>query len=177
MPWKWNIVTPPATQPITYQQAARHLRLPDMEDQEYVNDAIADAIDAVQNEIDGSLVTQTLAVTHFDYSAQYFYLPRGPVQSISAVTANGLTIASTLYALEAAGTYDYLYSKILLSPPIVITYVAGYTAIPNDLRRALLVQLSQFYEFRESQSPKTLTMVSNGLERIYDKRRRGPKVM
>ena len=150
--------------------------MPDDHDQPYVNDAIADTIAAVQGEIDGSLVTQTIQVTHYDIPGQKFYLPRGPVQAITSVTANGMTIASNLYQLEGAGTYDYLYCKELLAPEVVIEYTAGYTTIPADLRRALLIQLSQFYEYRNSQSENSLTMVNNGLERIYARYRRTPQV-
>jgi uncharacterized phiE125 gp8 family phage protein len=174
--WNFIVVTPPASLPVTYQQAARQLRLPDDHDQPYVNDAIAAAVDYVQSEIDGSLITQTLQVTHYECPSQRFYLPRGPIQSISSVTADGLTIASSLYSAQGAGTFDYLYCRQLLAPPVVITYVAGYASIPNDLKQALLVQLAQFYEFREGQSPRSLAMVAHGLDRIYEKYRRGPRM-
>jgi uncharacterized phiE125 gp8 family phage protein len=168
---------PPTSLPITYQQAARHLRLPDDHDQPYVNDAINDTVAHVQNEIEGSLLTQTVQATHYDIPGQKFYLPRGPVQSIVSVTANGQAIADTLYTLEGAGTYDYLYCDELLAPPVIVTYIAGYATIPLDLRRLILIQLSQFYEYRSGQSEKTLVEVANGLERIYERYRRGPKVM
>ena len=177
MSFNWRIITPPSAQPITYQQAKLHLRLPDDHDQTYVNLCIQSAAAAVANEIDGSLLSQTVQVTHYDIPGQRFYLPRGPVQSIESVTANGSLIASGLYTLEGAGTYDYLYCDELLAPPVVITFTAGYSTIPSDLLQAVLIQLSQFYEYRSDQSEKTLASVSNGLTRLYERYRRGPRVM
>ncbi len=153
MPWKWTIVTPPTALPITYQQASRHLRLNDDTDQPYILQLIQAATDFVQNEIHASLMMQTIQASHFDIPGQYFYLPRGPVQSITSVMANGLDISSSLYSAEGSGNDDSLYCKELLAPPVIVTYVAGFSSLPNDLMHAVLVQLSQSTNIDRARAP------------------------
>jgi len=178
---KLDVITPPLGTPITYDQFAAHARLPDTNDKDYCLLTIKDAVSFAESEIDGSLFPQTLQMTSY-HRPHHGVVPlwRGPVQSIVSVTLDGNLMDSSAYDLRCNGNSDYLYFyNISLSVPIVIQYVAGYPVdnnglchIPADLRRALLIQTSQFYEFREGQATRTLSQVQNGLQRIYDKYKR-----
>lgn len=182
---KWKTITAPVGLPMTYNQVYAHSRLPDTSDKDYVLMLMAGVTDFVQSEIAGSLLPQTLEATYYNLPfSRNLTLPRGPVQSIVSITANGIPQASSLYALQCSGFTDYVNFTVAAPPvPIVITYVAGYpldtngkSTMPADLRMALLIQFSQSYEFREGQNGKPLSCVDHGLARIYEKYNRTARI-
>jgi len=84
-------------------------------------------------------------------------LANGPVASITSLVVDGETIASGNYALRgnelwvASGVAD---SGAELGGGIVITYVAGAAAAPEDLKQAVLMTVAHLYAVRETTSPQ-----------------------
>ncbi len=70
------------------------------------------------------------------------FLSRMPVNSITSVVADGTTLAVSNYeVIEHGGRLIRLYSDAPISwasNKIVVTYVAGYATVPEDLKLAAL---------------------------------------
>lgn len=64
-----------------------------------------------------------------------------PVQSVTSVVEDGVTLAATAYALETATGILYRTSGAWCSDPdsVVVTYTAGASSVDPDVREAVLV--------------------------------------
>lgn len=143
-------VTPPATMPVTVDEAKLHLRV----DGTTENTLITSLIAAAAGHLDGwtgilgwCLCEQTWR-QDFDAFRREMRLPLGPVLEISGVTWRNSegqlsTVAAENYALksDARGSYirfddGYsLPSDLAQSAAVSVTYLAGYTdteAVPDD---------------------------------------------
>lgn len=86
-------------------------------------------------------------------------LPKGPVQSITSVVTYDLNNSSATYSgsnyrVDASGdrlilNYGATWpSSIRPQAGCEITYVAGYTVVPNPIKQAILILASTLYEQR-----------------------------
>lgn len=166
---KFRVVTPP-DRFIAWDSARVHLRLDLPDDRAYVLDLIDAATAYAEGAMDSSLGTQTIEATFYD--GDKLWLPRGPIQSItSVVDANNTTI--TDYTVEGYGTIDVLKVNRPYKGPLVVTYTAGFDAVPADVKQAILCHVGTLYEFRESIGTAAAHPIPHQLESFYRIRRRG----
>lgn len=162
-----RVVTPPACEPISLQEAKDHLRVDSTAD-----DALIEAlISAARQSIDGPLgtlgrclITQTLELTLPEFPTE-IVLPCPPLIAVTSVE----------YRTGGSPEYDPLTSyQVSRSEParikpasseswptavedtydaVKVTYTAGYGAhpgaIPAPIRAALLIMVGEMYEHRE----------------------------
>lgn len=153
----------PTVAAITLSEAKAHLRVTHDAEDALIGDLVLAAIDHMERDLGIGLINQTWRA-HADClpSDRILELARHPVRSITAVTAydrsgdpvpvpgavyslNMLTRPATLRFESGSQTFD-------ASNGIEIDFSVGYGAtgvdLPPVLKRALLVLIAHWYEFR-----------------------------
>jgi len=166
---KWT-QSQPAQLPVSYQDAATHLRLVDDDDRQYVLDLIAAAVEYAETAMGCSLITRT--ITAIFNANEPLYLVRGPVQAVSSVqqTVNNTPITGT--TPEGHGTADLLViPSNAWQAPLTVAYTAGYgnnpTDVPADIRLAIRQHVATLYENRETVADKQWIPVPHTLADFY----------
>lgn len=162
------VVTPPAHEPITLDEAKRQLRieLDNTDEDDWLWEAIRSAREEAEDFTGRKLVTQTLDYTLADFPAcDYINLPGGVLQSITSATytdsENTATVwaASNYFALTTSEpgklvrAYGVSWPSFTPKPyaGLVIRYVAGYGTgydVPARMRHALLLDIDSAYRNR-----------------------------
>lgn len=167
------VSTPPASEPVTTDEAMAHLRLEPATsahpDYSYVAGLVAAARRRAEKFTGRSLVTQTLTwkIDAFPCdSEECIELPRGPVASVSSITyldANGAsqTWSTSAYQTSLSG----LSARVKPVPAgywptteygrmeaVTIVYVAGVAVggVEDDIKAAIKLDVGALYENRES---------------------------
>lgn len=166
-----NLITAPASEPITLAEAKAHLRLEESGDDTYVTSLIAAARHWVEQTARRGLVTQTWELTEkaFPLDAlcppekQGFELPFGNLVSVTSLTyvdADGVSqvMSSGDYSVDTAtvpGRLRLAYGKSWPSArlqwdAVKIRYVVGWAqnAVPEPIKQAIKLLVSQMYEQR-----------------------------
>lgn len=129
------------------------------------------------------LATQTVIAKcdGFDDMAR---LPEGPVQSVTSIqyidtAGTTQTLSTNVYELRADGIeaavvlkYNQVWPAIRLGSRITLTAVVGYSAVPADVKHALLLLISHWFEHRQA-SGETMTPLPMGVEALLSNHRRG----
>lgn len=169
----FSIVSAPTTAPVSLAEAKLHLRV-DASDDDTLIAAIVDAATVYcENIARRSFVTQTIDVAYDAWpSADGFYLPRIPVQSVTSITytdedGSASTVSSNDYivdtyngriALKASATWPSVTLQKING--VVIRYVAGYGAandVPEQIKQAIKLVIGDWYEVRENMITGTIT--------------------
>ena len=143
--------TAPVTEPVTLAEAKLYCRVTNSVDDNQISLMIKQAREAVEVGTGLSLIPKTAVVwfTNFDGN---FNLPYGPVNSFtSLIDENGDTVLAANYSL-VGGKFPLLQFPIWRN--LKATYTCGYATIPNDLKIAILDQVSYDYENRGLDSDK-----------------------
>ncbi|WP_162409387.1 head-tail connector protein [Acuticoccus sediminis] len=160
------LITPPATQPVTLDEAKAHLRVAYDDDDIYITDLITTAtarLDGAYGLLGRCLITQTWRTTMPVPSTAAIVLPLGPHQSVDAITylddaRNTVTIDPESYVVDYLGsTHPAVLTRVDGAPwprTVSITFTAGYGDIPDNvpfpLRSAILLHVAHLFENRES---------------------------
>lgn len=169
-----TLVTAPTVEPVLLAEAKTHLRVDTSDDDAYITALIATARTKIERDAQLQLITATwLAVydafPRFDKHAIEIPLP--PLQSVASVQyldrAGVLqTWVSTEYVVDApaglraregrlAPAVEKSYPETAVLPGAVrVQFLAGYgaaaAAVPNELKHAIKLLLSNWYEHREA---------------------------
>lgn len=170
-----QIVTPPAAEPVSLDEAKLHLRVDGTAEDTLITSLIAAARQEIEFETGRALMTQT-----WDYwldgwpCGGVLALPLPPLQSVTSIkyfdTANAeATLASSSYYVDVGSTpgrvvlnYGQAWPATMLRPAngVCVRFVAGFgnsAAVPAKLTLALKVLLAWLYENRgdgSAQSPE-----------------------
>ena len=187
-----KLIVAPAAEPITRQQAKRHLRLivniadetPHPEDA-LVDTLIVAARQGVEHITGRALMPQTweLALDEFD---DVIELPKPPFVSITTVKyldADGVLqpLASSSYLLDDYGVPARIMPAFGASWPstrrqanaVLIRYAAGYAdanAVPHPIKSWMLLRIGTLYENRESLVKGTTSqeLANSFVDRLLD---------
>ena len=161
-----RVITPPAAEPITLQEAKDQLRIFHNEEDTLIEHYISAArIDAEASQ-HRAYITQTIRYTMDNWpSVKKIYLPRSPLQSVTSVEyldRDGAT--QTLPAANYTVDTDSEPGRIILNPgetwptglypysAIQITFIAGYgdrPAVPLNIKQAIMFLTAHYFEHRE----------------------------
>lgn len=151
----------PASQIVALQDVKDHLRVADGGiDDYYISGLISAASGAVEEMTGRAVVTQTWALSLPSVSGKV-YLPKTPVQSVSSIAYYDADNASQTLTVSDY----YLFKdqeKAWLEPKpnavwpttydradaVTITFVAGYSTVPQELKHAALLLIEHWYEHR-----------------------------
>jgi uncharacterized phiE125 gp8 family phage protein len=164
-----KLLTPPATYPVTLAEAKAQCRIDGNDDDTYLTALIAAATDYVQEYTGRSLVAQTWEL-HLDAFSCSIRLARGPVSSVSSVQYYDdddvlQTIDIANYSVDLVSEPQWIVPVSGYSWPtpatginnVLITFVAGYSTIPDAIRLAILLLIATWYDQRAGTSDKPIT--------------------
>lgn len=165
-----SLVTAPAEEPISLQDATAHLRLEDdATDVALVNSLIKAARQEAENHTHRAFITQTWDL-NFDTFPTVIKIPKSPLVSVTHVkfydTAGAQqTLAASNYIVDAPAGPQCLEGRITLSATgawpaiqvrtnaISVRFVAGYGvafAVPEPIKSAMKLIIGHLYENREN---------------------------
>lgn len=181
--WALNIVTEPATEPITTSEAKSHMRIDSTDDDTYIG-ALITAVRIVTENLTGrSLITTTWDYFMSDFPCGDEILLRRPkLQSVTSLKykdtdGTEITWAASNYIIDIASdpgkivlAYGITWPTETLYPsnPITIRYVSGYglaVSVPQPLKNAMFFLIAHLYENRE---PINIGNITNKIPMTYD---------
>lgn len=162
------LVDPPAAEPVSLAQAKAHLRVTHDSEDTLIAGLIAAARQEVERGAGLALLTQGWRLVLDGWPADgVLPLMRYPVQSVASVTVydeagEPAVLPASAYAVDALsrpGRVRMLASVPVGSPlnGIEVDYSAGFGAagsdVPEALKRAILLLVAYWFEFRGAVSP------------------------
>lgn len=159
----FSLITPPAVEPLTLAAAKAHLNGPPDEDDALVSTLIKVARQAVEQHTGRALINQTWRLTLDNFSDE-MELKAG-ASSVDQIqyqaTDNATqTLATSVYELRPGfipvigRKYGQAWPSVLSHPgSVTVEFVAGYGAaaddVPEPIKHAMKMIISQLYEHRE----------------------------
>lgn len=158
----------PAAEPVTLAQVKAHLRISDSGEDELLAELVRGAREEVERSTGLALIDQSwrLVLDRLPRHATVT-LPRHPVRAVTSVTVYGTDGEATLvpgsdYQLDPLSRPARLHFE---KPPtatqrmngIEVDFSAGFgeagTDVPDTLKRALILLVAHWYEFRAQVEP------------------------
>ncbi len=189
---KTTIKTAPTIEPITRTLFKEHARITTTEDDDYIDGLIKVARRQVEQVTGRALITQTWKYYMDSWPlSNYFKLPYPPLQTGATVTyieSDGTIsiMPSGEYTVDTDSEpgrivldYGESWPSATLQPsnPIYTEFICGYgdtrLNVPDDIRHAMLMLCSHYYEMREPTITGTiLTPVPMTVDRLLADHRR-----
>lgn len=157
-----TLVTAPTAYPVTLAEAKLHCRIDGTDEDAAINGFIAAATDYVEQYTGRSIMAQTWKLSQ-DAFEDSFRLPKGPVQSVSAITyydaSDALqTLPASNYTLDKESDPAWIVRNSETTWPetatgvnvVQVTYVAGYLTVPASIKHAILLLVGDWYANREN---------------------------
>ena len=161
------LVTGPASEPVSKEEAKAHLRVDGTDDDSYITALITTARRHVEAILRRALMPQTWKLVLDSWPTDIVKFAKPPLTSVSSVTyldenGDSQTFASTNYVVDTAGEPGRLTLAKDASWPtdelytlgaVQIQFVAGYAdvdAVPQEYKQAILLLVGHFYENREA---------------------------
>lgn len=190
---KTTLITAPAKEPITRALFKEHARISIDDDDDYIDNLIKSVRRQVEQITNRALITQTWDVFYSGWpQGDYIKIPFPPLRSVTSVkyrdsdytentmdTGDYRVLTNTepgQVALDYGATWP---SETLIGndEAIYIRFVAGYgddrLDVPDDIRHAMLMLTSHYYEMREPTIVGTiLTPVPMTVDRLLADHRR-----
>lgn len=173
-------VAPPANDPLMIGQLRDWLEITDNSNDAKLIGLIKAASLYVQKQTGLRLFTQTVAMRRAGF-AREMQLPVGPVQSITSVQYRDAMLADTLHTLPAS-TYaaplgamrptlqlatGQSWPSVYCAPDAVtVTAVVGFGGVndmPEDIRLAMMLLCTQWFDTRSAVSEKAQAEIPNGV--------------
>lgn len=178
-----NLVTPPASEPVTLDEAKDHLHVDGTDEDTYITTLITVARQQAERVEGRVYITQTWALTLDEFpDGDWITLPVCPLLTVEEVTyldADGTeqTWASSNYVVDTKSTPG----RLALAPDkewpttqsgrvnaVTITMSAGYgaaSAVPKTAKQAVLLLIGHWFANRE---PVLIGSISKRLEDTAD---------
>jgi len=172
----WKVTTGPTVEPLTVDDAKRHLRILHDDDNQDIQEAIKDARDWCENYLDLAILEQTITLkldrfpvaTTIRDTTDIITLPRSNLISVTSVKYtddDGVeqTLSTDVYGVDTTSTPGRIYRKQDQEWPtdvadernaVEIIYKAGYgstrSSVPPAIKRAMKLLLSHWDSNREA---------------------------
>jgi uncharacterized phiE125 gp8 family phage protein len=188
----YSRTTGPASEPLTLDEAVRHLQLSVNGDNTYINSLIAVARDVAENATGQALLTSTWLAVCNDWpnSSGTLSIAVSPVTSITSVryyaegSATLTTVSSSLYTVStnvtpAVITFsdDFTYPELANRPDAVqVVFVAGNATaatIAPGLKHALRILVRHYYDHPELIASGAYDELPFGLRHLLESNRVG----
>lgn len=159
-----RLITPAASYPVTQAEAKMQCRVDGSDENDLIDTYIAAATAHVESVTGRALMSQTWEQVLDDFS-DAMMLPKGPVQSVTSVkyfdTAEAeQTVSASDYVLDNVSDPAWVVKAEDATWPevaegvnnVIIRFVAGYSAVPPELKAAILLCIAHFYDNRSTGS-------------------------
>lgn len=171
-----RLVTPATERAVSLNEARRHLRIEDT-DQDDLIAAYIEAAEQSLSYIGRALKPATYALDIYGIGSRYIDLPMPPLRAVSSVSTVGssgtLSVLdpSAYTVITAAGgqTLVMLASQPAFTSGSIwatIQYTAGYDIVPSALRAAILLVVGTLFENRSGASPIPMTKLPYGVDAL-----------
>ncbi len=163
-----SLVTPPAAEPITLEEARLHLRVTGTEEDSLITSLVTASRRAAEGKTNRALMLQTwrLSLDRFPYPDNApILLPRPPFGSVTAftytdatgagqtLTTGATTLVDRGVCAELVPAYGTVWPVAREHPGSVqITYTAGYASaadVPAEIKAWMKIHLATLYENRD----------------------------
>lgn len=166
-----KLITPPASNPITLDEAKKHLRVSSNDDDTMITNMVAAATRYAEQFLGRAFVDQTWELVLDDFPVAEIKIPLPPlieVQSVKYFDPNGdeQIVDTANYFVDNVSQPGWVVPEGNLVWPttlaainsVIIRFRAGYadiggsppvSTVPDDIKSALLLLLGTLYEFRE----------------------------
>lgn len=182
----WYVKIPPATEPVSLDEAKAHLRVDGTEDDVYILALITAARERIEDWLDRVLIQQTLVYVCGRWpQGNEIVLPGGKILSVASITYKdtaGVEHQFTDFLPDTEsvpGRIVLAYGKSwpgdALHPlnPIRIEYQAGYGAtsedVPQKIKQAILLLVGHLYEHREETTGEKLDRLPFGVTALVER--------
>ncbi len=146
-----KIHTAPASELLSVANDVKpHLAITHSDDDTYLTNLVKQVREATERYCGISIGSQTRQWV-YDFDDAEWNIPYGPVISISSIVRR--TGMGTTETLTANTDYELqgVHNKTLTIPAggrCTVTYVTGYTSLPEGLKRGMLEEIAYRYEHR-----------------------------
>lgn len=155
-----RLITAPTSYPVTQAEAKMQCKVDGNDEDGLIDTYISAATAHVESVTGRAIISQTWEVVLDDFS-DAMMLPKGPVQSVTSVkyfdTAEvEQTLATDQYVLDNVSDPAWVVKAEDATWPevaegvnnVIIRFVAGYSAVPPELKAAILILVSALYDNR-----------------------------
>lgn len=163
-----SLVSAPASEPISRTEAKLFAKVDTTADDDLIDSLITAARVYCEGETRRAFVEQTWDYTLPDFPTGAIVLPMQPVTSVTSVSyvdTTGATAVFTYGTSPDTPKYDVFTDgpRTLIEPKynltwpttrdtrnaVTVRFVAGYTTFPADLKQAMYLLISHWYDIRE----------------------------
>jgi uncharacterized phiE125 gp8 family phage protein len=163
----------PAKLPVSLDEVKAHLRVVSDDEDDYITGLIRAATAMIDGPhgIGVAMVPQTYELSLSKLWAS-FTIPVYPVRTVDKIEwedADGNLTESTDFRYNKRTNPCHVYHDLrgnAREGSVVVTFTAGFTTIPADLRHAVLMIVGHFYANAEATSEKKLETVPMAVETI-----------
>jgi len=167
-----SLVTAPATEPLTLDEALSHLRVDAGDENDLVGTLIVAAREFCENFTHRAFITQTwdLKASCFPWGGDPIWVPKPPLISVTSITSVDTagatqTWSSALYTVDALAGPKARMGAIVpnygeIYPPtravvnaVTVRFVAGYgaaSAVPASVKAAMKLLIGNWWMNREA---------------------------
>lgn len=173
----------PASEPVTLAEAKAHCRVDTDTENTLITALITAARETAEAETGRQLIsaTWTLKLDEFPEDDGCIELRHPPLSSVTSIVyldADGAsqTLSASAYQVDTAGTFG----RIVLAPgetwptteadrinAVTITFVAGYTTVPETLKLAIKLMVGHWFENREETCDRNLYPVPMAAKALF----------
>lgn len=183
-----RLITAPAFEPVTLDEAKLHLRVDHDEEDALISSLIMASRTFVEQFTGRALVEQTWELVIDEFPIREIEIPRPPLISVNSVkyddsSGTEQTLSTSDYSVDNVSEPGWVVPVVSGWPGVFeginsvrINFVAGYASnnspptdtIPASLKAAVLLQLGNLYENRESQVVGTVVnqLPTGGIEHL-----------
>ena len=159
----FRVITPPAAEPITLEEAKAHLRVVEPDEDALISLYIAAARGMLEQRTNRRLMAQTIEFTTAGLRA--FVVPTAPLIALGEVTYTDSTGAPQVldptvlyvdtYVEPAAGVlaWGQSWPEVQAGAPAIVRAIVGYPsadAVPAELKSWMLLAIGALYDNRAS---------------------------
>lgn len=161
------VVTAAADEPVSVALAREHLRITNNDEDSYIRSLVRAATQEAESYTARAFMTQTRKQVLDCFPGCPIAVRYPPLQSVSSVKytdSNDVlqTVSSSIYTVDTYREPALIFEALDQDWPtdekdvpnaVEINYVAGYAdadSVPEAIRQAILLRVSDFYENRES---------------------------
>jgi uncharacterized phiE125 gp8 family phage protein len=139
----------------TVEKVRSYLKLPDLEDDEWLTELVTQASQEVKTALGRDILAADYTHAFDGDDEQEIVLRQYPVQTVTSVSVDGTAVPARTVVSEGgwvlSGDAVHLvgYRFTRGTQNVVVVYRAGYAAVPDDLERAVILQAALAYSDRD----------------------------
>ncbi len=135
---------------------------------------IRSAINAIEKRIAGDLVPTINQLEDYNFCGCCYQINE-PNIIVSAITISNYldtnpvtySIAPTAYTIQKHFQYTIIkFKQSVTAEKINIAYTSGYSALPDDLKRAVIMMTSQLFDVQKNDFVSTNLMETKAIDRL-----------